>query len=50
MRTILLGEFDKRDTNILTEIINDYLLEMGVKPVSVAFHIEVDVYEEEEDE
>ena len=48
MKTILLGDFTKRDTNILTEIINDYLLDMGVKPVAVAFHIEVDVYEEED--
>ena len=50
MKTILLGDFTKRDTDILTEIINDYMLEVGVKPVAVAFHIEVDVYEEEEDE
>ena len=50
MSTILLGEFDKRDTNILTEIINDHLIEMGVKPVSFAFHIQVDVDEEINDE
>tara|TARA_Y100001938_G_C7961594_1_gene364589 strand:+ start:246 stop:398 length:153 start_codon:yes stop_codon:yes gene_type:complete len=50
MRTILLGEFNKQDTNILTQVINDHLIEMGVKPASFAFHIAVDVDEEINDE
>ena len=49
VKTIILGEFDKKDTEMLSEIVHSYLSDEGIDPASFAFHIEVD-YTEQEDE
>lgn len=48
MKTIMLGEFDKADTELLSEIVRAYLLDMDINPTSFAFHIEVEYLEEKE--
>ena len=49
MKTILLGDFDSRTTDYLSELILEELREEGIIPSSFAFHLEVK-YEEEDDE
>ena len=46
MKTIMLGDFDKRDEEYIFSLIKRELEEMGIRPTSAAFHIEVE-YEEE---
>lgn len=50
MKTIMLGDFDKRDTEYLSELIADNLAVMGINPESFAFHIEVEYTEETDNE
>ena len=46
IKTVMLGDFDKRDTEYLSELIADHLADMGINPESFAFHIEVEYTEE----
>lgn len=45
-KTIMLGDFDKRDTEYLSRLIAEELAHEGIKPESFAFHIEVEYTEE----
>jgi len=47
VKTIMLGEFDKTDTEMLSEIVYSYLSDEGIDPASFAFHIEVEYTEED---
>lgn len=47
VKTIMLGEFDKTDTEMLSEIVYSYLSDKGIDPASFAFHIEVEYTEQE---
>ena len=49
-KTIMLGDFDKRDTEYLSELIADHLAHEGINPESFAFHIEVEYIESKENE
>lgn len=49
-KTIMLGDFDNRDTDYLLELIADHLAYEGIKPESFAFHIEVEYTEETDDD
>ena len=49
MKTIILGEFSKRDTEMLSKVVTDYLNELGINPSAFVFHIKV-TYTEERDE
>jgi len=49
-KTVMLGDFDKRDTEYLSELIADHLAHEGIKPESFAFHIEVEYIESEDNE
>ena len=46
-KTVMLGDFDKPDTNYLSELILQYLTDMDIEPESFAFHIEVEYTEAE---
>ena len=48
MKTKMLFHFERRDTEILSTIIQYYLKEQGIEPLSFAFRIEVDYTEEDE--
>ncbi len=47
IKTIMLGDFDGRDTDYLSDLILEHLTDMGINPESFAFHIEVEYTEEE---
>ena len=49
-KTIMLSNFDKRDTDYLSELIADNLYHEGIKPESFAFHIDVEYIESEDNE
>jgi len=49
-KTVVLGDFSNRDTGYLSNLILDHLIDMGIEPVSFAFHLEVDYTEEPNDE
>ena len=49
LKTIMLGDFTKAETNYLSELIREYLTDMDIEPESFAFHIEVEYIEAEED-
>jgi hypothetical protein len=49
VKTIMLDEFDEKDTELLSEIVHSYLSDEGIDPASFGFHIEVE-YTEQEDE
>ena len=42
-----LWEFDKQDTEMLSEIVDNNLREMGINPESFSFAIDVDYIEED---
>tara|TARA_R100001460_G_scaffold28919_2_gene57621 strand:- start:973 stop:1137 length:165 start_codon:yes stop_codon:yes gene_type:complete len=46
VKTVMLGDFDKRDTDYLSDLILEHLTDMGIDPESFAFHIEVKYTEE----
>tara|TARA_R100000935_G_scaffold57977_1_gene93410 strand:+ start:455 stop:619 length:165 start_codon:yes stop_codon:yes gene_type:complete len=46
-KTIMLGDFDKQDTEMLSEIIQSALSDKSIDPASFAFHIEVEYTEDE---
>jgi len=48
VKTIMLGEFDKTDTEMLSDIVYSYLSDEGIDPASFAFHIEVEYTEQGE--
>ena len=45
IKTIMLGDFDKRDTDYLSELIADHLAALEIKVESFAFHIELEYQE-----
>ena len=45
-KTIMLGDFDRQDTEMLSEIIQAALSDEGIDPASFAFHIEVEYTED----
>ena len=47
--TVTLGSFNKKDAEILSEIIRDGLLEMNIDTGSFSFNIKVDYIPEEKD-
>lgn len=47
VKTVMLGDFDKRDTDYLSDLIVEHLTDMGIDPESFTFHIEVEYTEEE---
>jgi hypothetical protein len=49
VKTVMLGDFDKKDTNYLSDLIVEHLTDMGIDPESFAFHIEVEYTEESND-
>ena len=49
LKTIMLGDFTKAETNYLSELILEYLTDMGIEAESFAFHIEVEYTEAEEE-
>jgi hypothetical protein len=46
IKTIMFGDFDRQTTETLSSIIDWELNEEGIEPLSYAFHIEVEYYEE----
>ena len=46
-KTTTLSDFDKQDWELLSELVDNNLREMGINPASFAFSIEVDYTEEE---
>ena len=48
VKRIIIGEFGKRDTEIISEVVIDYLNELGINPSTFSFYIEVNYSEEEE--
>jgi len=50
LKTIMLGDFTKAETNYLSELILEYLTDMDIEPESFAFHIEVEYMEAEEND
>lgn len=50
-KTVMLSDFDTRDTDYLSNLILAHLIDMGIEPVSFGFHIEVEYteYTEESD-
>ena len=48
IKTTMLGDFERQDTEILSTIIQHCLGEQGIEPLSFAFRIEVDYTEEDE--
>jgi len=49
-KTIMFGDFDKQTTETLSNIIDWELNEVGIKPSSFAFHIEVEYREDKANE
>ena len=49
-KTVVLGDFSNREFDYLNALILDHLIDMGIDPVSFAFHLEVDYTEEPNDE
>jgi hypothetical protein len=47
-KTIMLGDFDRQDTEMLSEIVHSYLSDKGIDPASFSFHIEVEYTEDGE--
>jgi len=47
VKNVSLWEFDKQDTEMLSEIVDSNLREMGINPESFSFAIDVDYIEEE---
>lgn len=50
IKTVVLGDFSKREFDYLNELIADHLADMDINPASFAFHLEVDYTEETDDE
>ena len=48
IKTVMLGDFDKGDTEILSNIVHSYLQELDINPTSFAFHIEVEYTDDKE--
>jgi hypothetical protein len=46
-KTTTLSDFDKQDWELLSELVDNNLREMGINPASFAFSIEVEYTEEE---
>jgi hypothetical protein len=46
-KTTTLSDFNKQDWELLSELVDNNLREMGINPASFAFSIEVDYTEEE---
>lgn len=49
-KTVMLNDFDNRDTNYLSDLILEHLTDMDIEPVSFEFHIEVEYTEEPNNE
>jgi hypothetical protein len=47
VKTVVLGDFSKREFDYLNALIVDHLADMDINPASFAFHLEVDYTEEE---
>ena len=50
VKTVMLGDFTKAETNYLSDLILEYLTDMDINPESFAFHIEVEYTEETDNE
>ena len=46
-KTTTLSDFDKQDWELLSELVDNNLREIGINPASFAFSIEVEYTEEE---
>ena len=50
IKTVVLGDFSKREFDYLNELIADHLADMDINPASFSFHLEVDYREEADNE
>jgi hypothetical protein len=50
VKTVVLGDFSKREFDYLNALIADHLADMDINPASFAFHLEVDYTEETDNE
>lgn len=46
IKTVILNELDKQDSEMLSEIVHNSLQDMGIDPASFAFSISVDYTED----
>ena len=50
VKTVVLGDFSKREFDYLSDLILEHLTDMDINPASFAFHLEVDYTEETDDD